>query len=233
MRKVIIASLGFIIIASCVYKRGSGNIITQTKTTGPFKGLEIAGGFEVEIKNGPTENVVVEADDNLMKYIDVKVVDNELRVRLEQINISDAHLKIFITAPEVNKVIASAGAEINVKDALKSAGTINVKASSGSNIKTALDAPGVKADVSSGGEITLSGRTKDIHASSSSGSSIEAAELLSENSYVTASSGGSVHVNASVSVDASASSGGNISYRGAATAVKKSESSGGEVSKDN
>ena len=233
MRKLFIAVLAIGMMGSCMYKKGSGNIITQTRTTGTFKGVEIAGGFEVEIKNGPAVNVVLEADDNLVKYIEVKVVDNELKVRLENINVSDAHLKIFITAPEINHVDASAGAEIVVKDILKSFETISVKASSGSNIKTALDAPEIKADVSSGGELTLSGRTKDLHATSSSGSSISASELLSENSYVNVSSGASAHVYASVSIDANASSGGNISYRGAATNIKKSESSGGEVKKDN
>lgn len=220
-------------MGSCMYKKGSGNIITQTRNTGAFKGLEVSGGFVVEIKNGPTENVVIEADDNLLKYIEVKVVDNELRVRLQNINVSDAHLKLFITAPEINNVDASGGSEIIVKDALKSAGKIIVKASSGSNIKTALDAPEIKADVSSGGELTLSGRTKDFHATSSSGSSLTASELLSENSYVNVSSGANAHVYASVSIDASASSGGNISYKGAATVINKAESSGGEVKKDN
>ncbi|MEO6670979.1 MAG: head GIN domain-containing protein [Ferruginibacter sp.] len=232
MRIILLAVLFVGLMSSCNYKKGSGNIITQTRSTGAFRALDIKGGFEVEVKNGPTENVVVEADDNLMKYIEVKVVDNELKIRLDHINVTDAHLKIFITAPEINSVDASGGSGIVVKDALKSAGKIIVKASSGSNIKTAIDAPEIKADASSGGQLTLSGRTRDFHASSSSGSSLSASELLSENSYVSASSGANAHVYASVSIDASASSGGNISYRGAAV-VKKSESSGGEVSKDN
>lgn len=233
MRKLILALLIVATMGSCMYKKGSGNIITQTRSAGPFKAVDISGGFEVEIKNGPVENVVLEADDNLVKYIEVKVIDNELKVRLENISVSDAHLKLFITAPEINNLNASGGSEIVVKDELKSGGTIHVKASSGSNIKTALDAPEIKADVSSGGELTLSGRTKDLHATSSSGSSLAASELLSENSYVSASSGANAHVYASVSIDASASSGGNVSYRGAATNVKKSESSGGEVEKEN
>jgi hypothetical protein len=233
MRKIVVAILVIGMMGSCMYKKGSGNIIKQDRSTGSFKGVDISGGFEVEIKSGPSENVVVEADDNLLKYIEVKVVDNELKIRLEHINVTDAHLKVFITAPEINNLDASGGSEVVVQDVLKSAGTISVKASSGSNIKTALDAPEIKADVSSGGELTLSGRTKDLHATSSSGSSITAGELLSENSYVNVSSGASAHVYASVSLDASASSGGNISYRGAAASVKKSESSGGEVEKEN
>ncbi len=232
MRKIAIFIILSVVLASCMLKKGSGNIITQTKTVSKFTGINISGGFEVEIKNGATENVVVEADDNLMKYVDVNVVGDELKVRLEQISVSDAHLKILITAPQIDHINASAGSDITTKDQFKSASPISVKASSGSDIKANLDAPEVKAEVSSGGEITLSGRTKDLHATSASGSSITASELLSENSYVSASSGGSVHVYASVKVEAKASSGGDVYYKGGAPSVVKEESSGGNVQKD-
>lgn len=232
MKRLLLIIFSSILFGSCALKSGSGKIVSQTRDTGPFKGVTVSGGFKVEIKNGPVEKVVVEADDNLMKYIEVKVVGNVLKIRMEEINVSDAHLSVFITAPEINEITASAASEVAVKDLLKSFGSINLKASSGSDIQTAVDAPEIKADASSGAEITVSGRTKDLRAESSSGSTVAAGELLSENSYVTASSGASTRVNASVKIEASASSGGNIVYKGAAT-VKKTESSGGSVEMKN
>lgn len=233
MRKIAAFIIGFSMLASCMYKKGSGVIITQTKNVSAFTELNVGGAFDVEVQNGTAEKVVVEADDNLMKYINVDVVGNELKIRMDEMSVSDAHLKVFITAPSISAIKASAAAEITVKDGIKSEGTIVLKASSGSNIKTALDAPEVKMDASSGGEMVLSGRTKELHAESSSGSSIVATELLSENSHVRVSSGGNAEVYASVSLDASASSGGNVRYKGGATNIKKSASSGGEVEKVN
>ncbi len=233
MRKLILSLFIVALLGSCMYEKGSGVIVTKTKDVAAFTGIKVSGGFEVEIKNGPSENVVLEADDNLVKYVDIKVEGDDLKIKLEHVNVSDAHLKVLITAPRVNRINASAGSEVRSKDELKSEGTITAKASSGSNIKATFNAPEIKADASSGGELTLSGRTKDFHASCSSGSTIVAADLLSENTHASASSGGNVRVYASVSLDASASSGGNISYRGAAPSVKKSESSGGVVEKDN
>ena len=233
MNKILFAILSLIMLFSCVQKRGSGNIITQNKSTGPFTALNVAGNFEVEIAHAATESVRIQADDNLLKYIDVKVTGGELKIRLNEINTSNAHLKIFITAPEINKIKASASADILVRDVLKSGAEISMEVSSGADIKAALDAPAIKATASSGGEVNLSGRTKDFTATSSSGSSINAKELLSENSTVNVSSGASAHVYASMNLDANASSGGNISYRGAAASIKKSESSGGDVEKEN
>jgi len=213
-------------------KRGSGNIITEKRNTGSFKSINVGGGFSVELKTGPTE-VIVESDDNIIKYIETEVENGQLKVRLRHLtSISDAHMKVYISSPEINNIDASASADIEVKDVLRSEGAIELHSSSGSSINAKLDAPEVIVNASSAGGMDLSGRTRDLKATSSSGATINAKELLSENAVINASSGASAHVHASLSIDANASSGGNISYRGGATNVKKSESSGGGVEKE-
>jgi len=231
MKKLLIIILSISVLGACRYRSGSGNIITEKRNTGAFTGISVGGGFDVEVKTGPAE-VMVEADDNIIKYIETDVVDGQLKIRLEHINIHDAHLKVYVTAPEINTIRTSASASVDVKDILKSARAIKLQSSSGSNIKAVLDAPDIEADASSGGEMDLSGRTRNFNAESSSGSTINAKELMSENTTVSVSSGAAAHVHASLSLDASASSGGNVSYRGGAVTVKKNVSSGGEVEKE-
>jgi hypothetical protein len=232
MKKLGFIILSICVLASCRFKTGSGHIISETRNPGLFSGLSVSGGFEVEIKKGASAQVLLEADDNLMGYIETTVSGQQLNIRLRDIhNLRHAHLKVFITAPEINNIKASAGSEVTVMDNLSSTQKIRLQVSSGSNIKTALDAPEVIAESSSGAEMTLSGRTKDLRAESSSGSTIQAKELMSENSYVTSSSGSSASVHASLNLEAKASSGSNITYRGGAN-VKKTVSSGGEVEKD-
>lgn len=232
MKKLLIIFLAFSVLAGCRMKRGSGNIVTEKRNTGSFKGISVGGGFNVELKTGATE-VIVESDDNIIKYIETEVENGQLKVRLSHINnLSDAHLKVYISSPEINDIEASASADIEAKDVLKSGGTMELHSSSGSNINAKLDAPEIIANASSGGGIDLSGRTRDLKATSSSGSTIDAKELLSENTTANVSSGATAHVHASLSLDATASSGGHITYRGGAVNVKKSESSGGGVEKE-
>ena len=83
---------------------------------------------------------------------------------------------------------------------------------------------------SSGATININGKTKSHTADVSSGADIKTSDLLSENTTVTASSGASAHVHASVNLNAKASSGANINYIGAAN-VQKTVSSGGSVEK--
>ena len=208
-------------------------MISQTKDVGSFNGINVSNSFKVEVKNGPVTSVVVEADDNLVKYVEVKVVNNILRISLDNITVDDAHLRVLITAPSIEEIKTSAAAEVVVKGSLLSDKAIRLNASSASEIKATLDAPSVEVDASSGSEVTVSGRTRDLDVSASSGADVNARELLTENSNAKASSGADISVNASISVDASASSGGSITYRGAAASIKKSNSSGGDINKEN
>jgi len=59
-----------------------------------------------------------------------------------------------------------ASADVMVENVLASTDKLVFKASSGSQIKTDLDAPEVRADASSGATITLSGKTKAYNAES-------------------------------------------------------------------
>ena len=220
-----------IIFAGCANsKTGSGNIISNTRNVAAFNAISASGSVNVTLQKGP-QAVVVESDDNIMRYVETTVSDNTLKIRLKNINnLRNATVNVYITAPVLKDIDASASAEIESKGSITSDSEIELKASSGSKIQMDLDAPSVKADASSGGSVIVSGRTRNLTAKSSSGSNVNALSLKAENATANASSGGSVRVSASISVKAEASSGATVKYTGGATEVKKSESSGGSVS---
>ena len=218
-------------ICSCGHT-GSGNIISEEMQLSPFSGLEIKGPFSVEIRQGSPQKVILEVDDNLKRYTDISVRNNILTAEVDHGSFTNANFKLLITVPDVDKIKASSAADVEILGLLGNAKEIELKASSAGSIHGQLDAPSVVASSSSGSEIDISGSTKKINADASSGASIKAGQLLSEQADAQASSGASVQVHASISLIASASSGGNVSYRGGAK-VNKSESSGGEVEKEN
>jgi hypothetical protein len=220
-----------LLLNSCNYTTGSGKIVTERRTVGQFTSLSASNGFDVEVKVGPVQELTVEADDNLMRYIRTEVSGSTLKIKTENLhNLSNAHLKVYITTPELKSITASSSADVKVLDLLKGTGTLNFNASSGAEIEAEVDAPEVNAGSSSGGTVRLSGKTRNYKAESSSGASIKTNDLLAENTNVSVSSGGSADVYASVSLVAEASSGGDINYHGAAS-VKQSSSSGGSINK--
>ena len=98
MKNTLIILFTLVTLASCQYTTGSGNIITETRPAGNFDGITVGGDFEVEVKIGPVTSVVVEADDNIMKYIEISTIGNTLKISTEDLhNYSDVHLKVFVT----------------------------------------------------------------------------------------------------------------------------------------
>ena len=231
MKHFLILLVTVFTLASCNQTTGSGNIVNETRKTGSFDAISVGGSFDVEVKIGDVISVVVEADDNIIKYVETKVSGNTLKINTEGIhNYSDVHMKIIVTAPVITAIRASASAEVVADDILTGNGKLTFKASSSASIKAEVDAPEIETDASSSATITLTGKTKTHKTEASSSADIKTFGLLSENTTAHVSSSASIEVHASVRLDAHASSSGSIDYKGAA-AVTKSESSSGSVEK--
>jgi Putative auto-transporter adhesin, head GIN domain len=231
MKQILILLFTVLTLTSCDMTTGSGNIVTEIRKTGSFDAISVGGSFEVEIKTGDVISVVVEADDNIMKYIETRVSGNTLKINTEDLhNYSDVHMKVYITVPVLSSIKASGSAEIVADDILKNSSKITFKASGSASIKAEVDAPEIETDANGSATITLTGKTKIHKTEASSSADIKAFGLLSENTTANVSSSASIEVHASVTLNARASSSGSIEYKGAAT-VTKSESSSGSVEK--
>lgn len=231
MKQILFLLSALVLLNSCNYTTGSGNIITEKRTVGSFSGIDVSNAIDVEVKIGPVTVVEVEADDNVIKHIVTSISGGILKIRIENLHsINNAHLKVYITTPVLKSIDAGASADVKVMDVINGDGKLSFSASSSADIEAEVDAPEVNAEASSSGSITLSGRTKNYKAEVSSSGDIKSARLLSENTNVSANSSGSAEVYASVSLNAEASSSGSIDYHGAAI-VKQTVNSSGSVEK--
>jgi len=233
MRRLFLLSILASFIISCNYKEGSGNIISENRNVSRFTGLSVSGPFEVVVTTGSSDKVVVEADDNLMDYVETEVNGNLLKIKLKRnFNLRNAHLKAFVSTPGLNKIKASAAADVSLKSGIVSPNKIDLQTSSAASIRGNVDAPNISGSASSGSKLDLTGKSRNLDLSSSSGATIEAYDLLAEYTKASSSSGASIKTFASINLDASASSGGEVAYRGSSKVIRK-ESSGGSVKKAN
>ncbi len=233
MRQVLLILTSLLILSACdfEYTKGSGNIISETRSVSTFTEISVGGSFDVEIRTGPATEVRVEADDNVIKYIETTVSGNTLKIRTENNHgFSNTHMKVYITVPTLTAIKASASADVIVDGILTSKEKIFFKTSSSADIKAEIDAPEVETEASSSSSITLRGKTKTYRATASSSADIKTWDLLSENTSAKASSSATIKLHASVSLDAKASSSADIVYHGAAT-LNQSVSSSGSVKK--
>jgi hypothetical protein len=220
------------VFSSCMQhsKTGSGNIVTETRSIGSFNAINASTSVHVDVAMGPKASVIVEADDNILPYVETNISGGTLKVSLRGINnLTNATINVHVVMPDVKGLDAEASAQITSKGILTGTGTIVLEASSSGGIDVSVDAPAVKASASSSGDITAKGRTKLINADASSSGSIKFFELHAENAKAEASSAGDIEIFASISIDADASSAGDVHYTGGAPSVKINEDSGGSV----
>ena len=232
MKQIVFFAFLLVVLNSCRQIRGSGNIVTETRTTGDFTGISAGGAYEIEIKNGPVTEVKVEADDNIIKYIETRVSGNTLHIKTKDgVNFNDGHFKVYITAPEIRKINGYGAANIDFKSILKNEDKITLEASGAASIDGEVDAPEITLEASGAANIKLSGRTRNYKAEASGTADLKTGELMSETTKVHASGAATAHVYSSVSLNADADGAASIYYSGAGSTVVKT-SGAANIKKD-
>ena len=234
--KIIVATVLSLMLFSCNFDlnlnpgvRGNGNVIKQDRTiNNTFSSIKATEGLDVYLTQGDTESIVIEADDNLHDLILTHVEDGVLKIHTEK-NIGYASAKkVHVAFKTISNITSTSGSDVFSTNTI-TAETLNLKSTSGSDMKLDVDATVLHCHSSSGSDMRLSGKAKKLIAEATSGSDIKAADLIAESSEVKASSGADITVNTSKELTAKASSGGDIKYYGNPEKVNKSDSSSGSV----
>lgn len=232
MKRIVFFAFTLVVLNACNQISGSGNIVTENRSTGDFTGVAAGGAFEVELKNGSATEVKVEADDNIIGLIETRVSGNVLKITTKNGNsLNNAHFKVYVTAPEINEIKSSGAASIVIKNIIKSNNKITLEASGAATIKGEADAPEIEAEASGAADIKLSGRTKNYKAAASGSATIKTENLMSETTKVHASGAATAHVYASIMLDADADGAATIHYNGAASVSQKT-SGAANIKKD-
>lgn len=228
---------------------GNQNVISsEREVTENFTKIKVSNGIDLFIKQADNVSLTVVADENLQDIVITEVEEGELNIYTKKNIWKAASKKVYLTLDTLEALKASGGSRVVFENRLKamdlelitSSGaalkievdtdTLMAKSSSGSNSKIEVSATHVITKTSSGASLRISGQTTSHQTSASSGSSIRGNELISKEVVAKASSGGSVRVFASESIDGKSSSGGSIRCEGNPREVLKSTSSGGSVS---
>jgi len=211
-------------------EKGNGNLVKQDREIGHFTAISAGTGLDVYVVQGDKEAVTVETDENLQDNIITEVRGNKLVVKIED-RIRRAKAKsVYITLIDVNEISISSGCDFETKSTLK-VKELDIEVSSGAGAKLDIHADKLSCSSSSGSGTDLWGTANYFYAKASSGSHLDARELTAKICKAKASSGARVKVNASEEIDASASSGGSVSYYGNPTKVDVNTSSGGGVNR--
>ena len=211
-------------------EKGNGNLVKQDREVGHFTAISAGTGLDVYVVQGDKEAITVETDENLQDNIITEVRGDKLVVKVEDRIRRAKAMSVYITLVDVNEIHISSGCDFKTESTLK-VKELDIEVSSGADAKLDLHADKLSCSVSSGADADLWGTANYFYAKASSGSDLDAHELTAKVCKAKASSGADVTVNVTEEIDASASSGGDVSYYGNPTQVDVNTSSGGDVNR--
>lgn len=208
---------------------------TRTIELPAFTALDISSGIDAVVTVGGTQSITAEATDKrLLDDLKLKVEGNTLKAYYDW-SFFDLfafgnrdQIKLTIAVPALTKVEASAGSDVEATGVTGDA--LEFNSSSGADLSLkAVAGKSIDLNASSGAGLEIEGTCETGTANASSGSDLEADDLLCVTMDANASSGSDLDAYASKSVKANASSGSDLTIHGNPAEVEQESSSGSDV----
>lgn len=204
----------------------------ETRDVGSFSGIKAAEGIDVYLTHGSREQVKVEVSGSSeLDNIVTEVSGSYLKIHMRESRLlKNVDVKVWVTYVSLEKIMVSSAANVFSEEELR-ASKLEIGASSAGSVELVLQVDKLEAGVSSAGEVDLKGHAQKASFEASSAGKIDAFDLEANSVTADASSAGSVKLAVSDELEAHASSGGNIRYRGNPAKSMTNSSSGGSVRK--
>lgn len=238
MKKTIIQFTAFLLLTtltSCGIDmlnriEGNNNVISIKRDIDEnFTKVRVSTGIELIIDQGSEVSLTVEADENLHDIIITEVEDGKLKIYTEKNIWKSTSKKVYLTVNTLEELKASSGSSIKTSNVLN-ATNLNVGSSSGASVKLNIKAVNLNSKTSSGASANIDVNATNVVSNSSSGSTMKIKGETSAHE-TNASSGSSINAYRLVSknVTAKVSSGASISVY-ASENFNGRASSGGSIS---
>ena len=209
---------------------------TQVRKVGKFTGIKVSSGIKVNFTQGNNQSVIVDADANLQQYISTEVVNDILVISVDNRNNKKLNFKkllVTVEAPRLASVDVNSGAQFNTLNTVKE-DSFRAEVSSGANLNAEVAArnavdlevtsgSSAQLDIASGSfnmagtsgsSSTIRGKANSANFKLTSAASCNAADLVTQNATVSATSGSSLRVHTTDSITGTATSGASIRYKG-------------------
>jgi hypothetical protein len=211
---------------------GNGVSSTQNRSVGDFHSINASGGMDVIVSQGPASSLKIEADENLLQYLETRNDGGRVEIYTRDgFNLDPkAGITVYATAPDFKDITVSGSGKIKSTGKITSTNELNTGVSGSGDIIIEVDAPSVKTHISGSGSSTIKGTTKDFSADISGSGDVHCFDLMSENTEIDIAGSGNAEAYASKSLDVDIAGAGDVRYKGNPT-VKQSIAGSGSVKK--
>lgn len=212
-----ITIIALFIISSCSKAIiGSGQIVTENRTSSEFHDITNECNADIHILHGPEYKVEIHAQKNIIDYLETNVQGQELSITYRNNTLVKPTKKVdvYITCPYYSSLTIAGSGNMDAYDNnTSSTVSLLIEGSGNINCKN-LNATTINSEIAGSGSIEISGtNSTSTHKIGGSGN-IKAYNLNSQTTNASIDGSGSIYVNISNQLDASIDGSGSIYYKG-------------------
>ncbi|WP_410220052.1 head GIN domain-containing protein [Pedobacter sp.] len=198
-----------------------------------FNNISVSSGIDLFLTQGNTENVTIKGREEIIKDVIIEQNGTQLTIKYKRgVNWSslfrNSKINVYITYKKLNTISASGGSDVKTENTLNT-DILSITASGGSDISLSVKCKDLSISASGGSDIDLEGNAENMQLNASGGSDVDAFNLKANYAKVSASGGSDINVNVEKGLEANATSGSDVKYRGNASLKKTSNSKSSDV----
>ncbi|NTW31504.1 MAG: DUF2807 domain-containing protein [Bacteroidetes bacterium] len=207
----------FVYLTSCerLHKiEGNEHITTDDRAVSHFTEIRSEGSFEVYIAYDSTQSVKVEAEENLLPYIETEVHGSVLIIKTRKHRYIDNNypIRIYVKTPSVRGLELSGSGKVDC-DSMASA-YLDLHVSGSGKISAIVSCNKIKAHISGSGNINLSGTANETDFDINGSGDIHSYNLQQDTCFADISGSGDMFVYVNKLLDVNISGSGKVHYKG-------------------
>ena len=229
MKKVLTYLMVLMLMSACNQRTGSGNLLTEMRKVDNFGGIIISGEMNVNIIHSDKYEVMVTADDNLIKHVNTTVKSGFLYVKCSR-QPEESDITISIAMPIINSIETEGKVGIDIKEGFR-VNNLEIRTFGNGNIDingiTATSA--IKILNRGSGNITLTGNAKLFSCVTRDAGNVFADMLDAEEAVAKVGGSGSIFVKTSGKLNVIVAGSGSVFYNGKPSMMSKYITGSGSV----
>jgi len=213
---------------------GSSAIQAQNKVVreiNPFDQVKVSDNVKVTFKKADKEKITIVSDGLGYDKILTESSGRELKIKIKTGIFKSAEVQIDVEYVTLRSIEASNQADVKFAEVLKG-DEISLKSTGGAVINIEAEVSALKASLSNGGRIEISGSANLQEVDANLTAKYNGYEFETENGYVKSNTNADVVVWVKNKLEASAGSKAELKYRGKPADVQSSTSLGGKITGD-
>ena len=207
----------------------------EPRNVSGFHAIRVSDGIDLYLSYGDEAAAVSATETKHRDKIRTEVDNGVLKIwydndnNINQIIFNNRrNLRAYVSYKVLDAITASAGSDVLVDGVIRG-NSLKLRISSGSEFKGNVEVNDLDVDQSSGSDVRMSGKATTVSIEASSGSDFNGYGLVADVCTARCSSGSDITITVNKELKAKASSGSDIHYRGNASTVDITKSSGGSV----